>query len=98
MSEKRNAYVETMKVKIDEWNIEIDKLQAKADQAKLDTQVEYKKQVEELKGKRQDLYRKMSEMKKASETAWEDMKAGLDAAWQAMGESVKLAQSRFESK
>jgi FtsZ-binding cell division protein ZapB len=98
MSETRNAYVETMKVKIDEWNVEIDKLQTKADQARADIQVECKKQVSELKDKRQDLYRRMSELKKSSETAWEDMKSGLDTAWQAMGESVKSAQSRFENK
>ena len=98
MNEARNAYVETMKLKIDEWNNDIDRLQAKADQAKADIQVEYKKQVAELKDKRQDLYRRMSELKKASETAWEDMKSGLDSAWEAMGESIKSAQSRFEKK
>ncbi|MFO8090271.1 MAG: hypothetical protein R6U13_10575 [Desulfatiglandaceae bacterium] len=31
---KRDAYVQQMKARMDEWNAEIDKLKAKADQAK----------------------------------------------------------------
>jgi len=95
MGEKRDAYVEKMKAKIDEWNTEIDQFQVKAGQAKADIQIQYEKQIEELKAKRQELQGKIEELQKAGETAWEDMKLGLDAAWHSMGESVKSAKSRF---
>ncbi len=34
MGEQRDAYVEKFKVKLDEWNSEIDALQAKAEKAR----------------------------------------------------------------
>ena len=95
MSEKRNAYVEKLKANIDEWNVEIDKFKDKADQAKADAQVQCRKHVEELKAKRHELEVKIAELQKAKETAWEDVKAGVDTAWHAMGESIKAAKSRF---
>ncbi len=36
MGEKRDAYVQKLKGKLDEWNTEIDKLQAKSEQIKAD--------------------------------------------------------------
>ena len=43
MTEKRDAYVQKLKAKMDEWNAEIDKLAAKADQADAETKIKYHK-------------------------------------------------------
>ena len=42
MTEKRDAYVQKIKAKLDEWNAEIDKLQAMADQTKPGTSGKYR--------------------------------------------------------
>lgn len=47
MSEK-DAYVEKMKAKLDEWNAEIDKLQAKAKQAEADAEIQYNDEISAL--------------------------------------------------
>ena len=95
MGEKRDEYVEKFKKSIDGWNDDIDKLEAQAGKAKADVRAQLDKQIAELKTKRQDLQRKMSEMHKASEGAWEDVKAGADIALKALGEAVSSAKSRF---
>lgn len=39
---------------------------------------------------------KLDELKGSSDDAWEDIKAGIDRAWDAFHESVKSAKSRFK--
>ena len=96
MGGKRDAYVEKLKVKLDEWNQEIDKLQVKAGQVQADARVELQKRVEELKAKRGDLKGRLDEMSRSGEAAFEDLKAGADMAWKAMSEAVRSAATRFK--
>ncbi len=92
----KDAYVKKMHAKLDEWNAEIDKLKAKADQAEAESRIEYQKQIEDLQDKRREAERKMSQVKKAGEGAWEDLKSGVQDAWDAMDEAVKSARSKFK--
>ncbi len=92
----RDAYVQEMKAKLDEWNTQIDRLSAKADAAQADTKLEYNKQVEALKKQREEALQRLNELQSASEGAWEDMRAGMDAAWDKMTSALKNAASRFQ--
>ena len=49
MSDTRDAYVEKMKAKLDEWNADIAKLEAQAKQKEADARVSYQDQIETLK-------------------------------------------------
>ncbi len=96
MAEKRDAYVQKMKAKMDEWNAEIDKLKAKADQAGAESKIQYEKQLEDLRAKRKDIEDKMAELQQAGDGAWEDLKTGIDSAWDSLGNAVKSAASKFK--
>ncbi|MDZ7700384.1 MAG: coiled coil domain-containing protein [Deltaproteobacteria bacterium] len=96
MTEKRDAYVQKLKAKMDEWNAEIDKIEAKADQADAESKIEYEKQLEDLRAKRKDVEDKMAELQQAGDGAWEDLKAGMDNAWDSLGNALKSATSRFK--
>ena len=95
MGEQRDAYVQKLKAKLDEWNADIDKLQAKAGQATADAKEKYSHQIDELKAKQMEAQAKMKELGKAGDEAWQDVKAGADLAWKALGEAVQSAKSRF---
>jgi uncharacterized coiled-coil DUF342 family protein len=97
MSEKRDAYVQKLKAKMDEWNAEIDKLAAKADQADGEAKIEYHKQVEDLRAKRKGVEDKLAALHQAGEGAWEDLKTGIESAWDSLGNALKSAASRFQS-
>jgi uncharacterized coiled-coil DUF342 family protein len=97
MTEKRDAYVQKLRAKLDEWNAEIDKLAAKADQAEAEAKIEYYRQVEDLRAKRKDVEDKMAELQQAADGAWEDLKAGIESAWDSLGNALKSAASRFKS-
>jgi prefoldin subunit 5 len=96
MTEKRDAYVQKLKAKMDEWNAEIDKLAAKADQADVETKIMYHKQLEHLRAKRKDLEDKIAEVQQAGESAWEDLKQGLENSWEILKTSFRKSKSEFE--
>jgi len=96
MSENREAYVQKLKAKIEEWNADIDKLSAKAKQAKAEKKVEYQDQIETLRVKRAELERKMSEMQQASKSTWEDLKKGVETSWEALKEGYAAAKDRID--
>jgi len=97
MSVERDAYVQDMKKKIGGWNLALHKFQIKANQSTADVLAEYKKEIEKIKTMRDDLEGKFTNLQKAEETAWDDLKIGVDHAWQTLGNSIHTAQSRFRS-
>lgn len=92
----KEAYQKKLQAQLDEWNSEIDILKAKADKAEADSQLEYYKQIEELRSMQEEANSKLIELKGASDDAWEDLKAGMDNAWDSLGNALKSAKSRFE--
>ena len=95
MSEKRDAYVQKMKAKLDEWNADIAKLEAKARQKEAEAREDYQQRVDELKAKRETVEADLDRMRKAGEDAWKDLKSGIDSAANALGEALQSASSRF---
>ncbi|MBA3724817.1 MAG: coiled coil domain-containing protein [Candidatus Levybacteria bacterium] len=90
------AYEKKLQAQLDECNADMIKLKAKADKAEADAQIEYYKEIEELKSKKASVDQKLSELTEASEDAWEDLKAGADKAWDSLSDAVKSADSRFK--
>jgi archaellum component FlaC len=96
MAEKRDAYVQKMKAKIDEWNAEIDRLAAKADQSDAEAKIKYQEELEDLRAKREDFENRVASMQQAGEGAWEDLKQGLENSWEILKTSIAKAKSEFE--
>jgi outer membrane murein-binding lipoprotein Lpp len=92
----RDEYVRKMQAKLEEWNSEIDTLSAKAGKVTSDVRNEYNEQIEALKAKQATARQKIEELQHSGESAWEDLKTGIELAWVAMGEAVDSARSRFK--
>ena len=92
----KDAYVQKLHAKIDEWNAEIDILKAKADRAEAESRAEYQRQIKNLQEKRNHAEKKYEEVREAGEGAWEDLKSGVQSAWDSMEEALKTARSRFK--
>ena len=92
----KDAYVQKLHAKLDEWNAEIDKLKAKADNTEADLRIEYQKQIDSLQEKRKDAEIKIGEVAEAGEGALEDLKSGVQGAWDSMEEALKSARSKFK--
>ena len=93
---KKKAYQQTIEAQLEEWKAEIDTMKAKAKKAGVDVQSWYCKQLEDLQSKQESVQEKLKELKGAGEDSWEDVKAGVDLAWESLREAVKSASSRFK--
>ena len=96
MFDTKEAYLEKLKAKVDEWNAQIDKLKAKAAQSKADAKIEIEKRVGDLETQRQAVENKIQQLVQASGPAWEDLKGGVQSAWNKLDEAVRSATEKFK--
>jgi len=91
----RHEYIDKLKDKLDEWDADIDELEARAQKAKAGLQFELQDQITSLKLKRDIARLKLSEIRDAGEEAWEDIKAGAEEAWSDVKDAMEKAKSHF---
>lgn len=91
----KDEFVRKMHSQLDRWNAEIDALSARASAAEADARGEYQKQIDALRARRDEARDKLKSLEAAGENAWEDMKAGVELAWDAVSDAVRSAVSRF---
>ena len=82
MNEKRDAYVQKLKAQLDEWNADINKLEAKSDQAEAGAKIEYHKRIADLRARLKEVGDKIGELQQTGEEPWEDLKQGLENSWE----------------
>ena len=93
--DNKDAYEKKLEAQLDEWSAEIDKLKARADKAEADARLDYYEQIEELRAMQDDAKKRLVELQQASDSAWQDLKAGLDSAFDSLGSALRRAASRF---
>jgi uncharacterized coiled-coil DUF342 family protein len=92
----REEYIRKMQAKLEEWNVEISALNAKASNVRADVKNEYYEQIESLKAKQATARQTIEELQQAGENAWSDLKSGVGLTWSAMEEVFDSAKSRFK--
>lgn len=95
MSE-RDAYIEKMKAQLDAWNAKIDQFEAQSRKAGADAQLQYEKQLDELRESRDDAVKHLKELQDASNEAWASLQRGAEDAWDEMSKAFKNAAERFK--
>lgn len=93
----KDAYEKKMQAQMKERSAEIEKLQAKAEQAEADASIDADSAIRELKDKKAAAEAKLDELRETSDDAWNDVKRGFDAATSALSASLKSASARFSS-
>ena len=92
----RDDYVRKMHVLLDKWNAEIDDLENRAELAEANLRDSYREQIAHLRARQHDARTKLAGVRDASESAWEDLKTGLELARDAVGEAIESAKTRFK--
>ena len=98
--ETKDSYLKKMKEKFDDlnykWNIERNKLEAKAQYAKVEVKKKYEEKLKTLQQKSEKMNQKLDQIDNASGDAWKDIKEGVDNAWQSLNEAIRKARSHFD--
>jgi predicted nuclease with TOPRIM domain len=92
----RKTYIEKMKAKMDEWDADMDTLQAKAEGAQADMRQHYAEQMDRLKQQQEEAREMLQKMTESGEAAWEDMRKGMEVAWEATSKAFMDAFARFK--
>ena len=94
MTEKE-IYEKKLQAKLNEWQAEIDKMKAKADQANAESQAQYQEHLRDLRNHRDAVHAKLKDVQQARGEAWDDVRKGADAAWDSMSHAMQSAWNRF---
>jgi uncharacterized coiled-coil DUF342 family protein len=92
----KEAYQDKMHAELKEWQAKIDMLKAKAGKAEAEQKIKYYEQIESLRTKQQQVHEKLDGLRSASESAWEEAKAGVEIAWEDLKLSVERAVEKFK--
>ena len=95
MSAKRDEYVAKMKLQLDELNTKMDKLEAKASEAKEDARAKYKEEMSKLRQQSKLAKGKLDELKAAGEDSWDVMVAEMEKVRDAFKHSFNYFKSQL---
>jgi len=91
----RDEYVKKMKAQLDEWNVEIDKLEVALSKAGDKTRKDLQPYMTKARDAREIFVAKLSEIKNSSEASWDTSKAEVEHVWKTFKQSVKYFKSQL---
>ena len=95
---KRHEYLTKLKAQLEEWEHDIDRLEARLEDAQGEAKVKMDQTITELKAKQKDVQGKLKKVEEAAEDAWHDIKDGLELAWDSLKLGFLAAKSEFMGK
>lgn len=92
----RDEYVERLKARLDEWNAELTRWEAKAKVAQTDARIEYERRIDALRQQRDSAVDQLKHIQSAAGDAWLELTRGADDAWEKMRDAFEKARSHFQ--
>ena len=93
--EQMQAFREQTDTKLTEYENKIDQLQAEAEKLGGDAKTKAEQQLTALRQKQDQVSAKLKELSSSSGNAWEQLKSGIDAAMDDLGNAYKKAAAEF---
>ena len=93
---KRDEVVNKMKRQLDDWKVEIDRLEDAVKKVKSDLKAKYEGQIRELREKRNEGEKKLEELRASGEDAWERLRKETDHARTAIKDAVNTFKSHYK--
>jgi len=90
----KDEYFATMTSQFKRWDAEFGMLSEKGGQLSDAAAALYDEQLKTMQANRDAAYRKLQEIRKASESAWRGLQTGVDEAWVSMKHALDQASSR----
>ena len=93
--EQMQAFREQTEARLAEYGKDIDQLQAKAEKMGGDAKAKAEQKMTALRQKQDAVSEKLKELGSSSEGAWEQIKSGIEAALDDLGDAYKKAAAEF---
>jgi predicted nuclease with TOPRIM domain len=92
---KQDAFVEKMKGRLDEWKVEVNRLEEKIKRARTELKTKYRAKLDELQIKVQQAEKTLEKLKSSGGGAWEQMKSETETAWTALKDAISTFKSHY---
>ena len=100
MPDKKEVFLEQMKKQLDDlnyrWNIERNKFEAKIQHESAEVRKRLEAEREDLRKFRNEMHEKIIDLEVASENAWDDVKGGVENAWETLSKAFDKATAHFK--
>jgi len=93
---KRDAYIQKLKAQLDEWNAELDLLEARSRKLGAEARIKYEEQMELLRSQHAEAMDRFAELQGATQDAWESLKEGIVDSWAALKAGLDRARSKLD--
>jgi uncharacterized phage infection (PIP) family protein YhgE len=94
--EEKKTYLQKMAERLEQLDVKVTELKAKAAKAGEEAKVEIDKRVTELTAKQQEARQKLQELKEASAEKWESLKGHAEKARDSLEEGVTKILAKFK--
>lgn len=95
---KRHEYLDKLKAQLEEWEYDIDRLEARMEDLQGEARVKLDNTITDLKAKQKDVQVKLKKVEEAAEDALQDVKDGLELAWDSLKLGFLAAKSEFTER
>jgi len=95
---QKDEFVREMQAELDKLNLDLEALSAKIDKSSDAVKTEAKPKLDALRGQVADLNKQLADAKNATETTWDDFKAGTKKAYDAVVSGVMDARQWASDK
>ncbi len=92
----KEAYVQKMQAKLDEWDADLDKMKAKMSGTGADAKIKFNEQINSLESQCDEMKQQLVALEGAGEEAWEDIRNGFEASWDKLSNAFKDAANKFK--
>jgi hypothetical protein len=89
-------YTAALEAKKAELKAEMERLNEKAEIAGLESELRYRQFMQELRDQYNDTEKMMEKLRQSSGDAWNEVRSGLDKAFDDMRHSIRQAQDQFK--
>jgi len=97
MSELGNAYRQKLEARIDELSARLAVARAQAKGLAADGRIAAHDELAATQQKLKDLKARLATLRTASDSAWKDVKGGVETAWSDLSKAATRAMQRFKS-
>lgn len=92
---KRDEFIDKLKTKIDDWNDEMTRLEAKAEAAGDAARQQFKERAETFRSKRKLVETQIQHIQSSADKSWSELEAGADQAWNELRQAFETAKSNL---
>lgn len=91
-----STFIDRIRRQLEDWDYQLDRFEHRVEDLGHELRARAQARVQEFRGKRHELEQRLGELEKASERALEDLKDGIELAWDGLKTGFYAARSEFE--